>query len=91
MSDKFVALATGATGVSSVHLIQHLQKDNRFSKIYGVSRRPLYDVGGEVEHLKIDLLNYDKVVAVLEEKGVNDGKLLKPSGRYSYQDCLCVA
>ena len=71
---RFVALCTGATGISSVHLIRHLQQDPRFTKIYGVSRRDLYDVDTtHVEHVKLDLLDSQKVKEELKSKGVSDG------------------
>ena len=72
---RFVALCTGATGISSVHLIRHLQQDPRFSKIYGVSRRELYDVDTtHVEHVKLDLLDSQKVKEELKSTGVSDGR-----------------
>lgn len=74
---RFVALCTGATGISSVHLIRHLQQDPRFSKIYGVSRRELYDVDTtQAEHIKLDLLDSKKVKEVLKSQGVSDGVYL---------------
>lgn len=72
--NRFVALCTGATGISSVHLIRHLQQDPRFSKIYGVSRRELYDVDTtHAEHIKLDLLDSQKVKEELKSRGVSDG------------------
>ena len=71
--DKFVALCTGATGISSVHLIRHLHEDPRFGKIYGVSRRDLYDVPSDVKHIKLDLLDPHKVKDELKSKGIKDG------------------
>lgn len=77
VGNRFVALCTGATGISSVHLIRHLQKDPRFSKVYGVSRRELYDVDStHAEHIKLDLLDSQKVKEVLKSKGVSDGMCL---------------
>ena len=71
---RFVALCTGATGISSVHLIRHMQQDRRFSKIYGVSRRELYDVDtSHVKHIKLDLLDSQKVKEELRSQGVSDG------------------
>ena len=73
--NRFVALCTGATGISSVHLIRRLQKDSRFSKVYGVSRRELYDVDtAHVQHIKLDLLDPQKVKDELKAKGVSDGE-----------------
>ena len=72
--NRFVALCTGATGISSVHLIRHLQQDPRFSKIYGVSRRELYDADTtHAEHIKLDLLDSQKVKEELKSRGVSDG------------------
>lgn len=72
--NRFVAMCTGATGISSVHLIRHLQQDARFSKIYGVSRRELYDVDTtHAEHIKLDLLDAQKVKEELKSRGVSDG------------------
>lgn len=57
--------------------MRHLHKDPRFGKVYGVSRRDLYDVPTEhIEHVKLDLLNPQKVKEELSSKGVNDGKTL---------------
>ncbi|KAL3141758.1 hypothetical protein ABBQ32_004438 [Trebouxia sp. C0010 RCD-2024] len=71
--NRFVALCTGATGISSVHLIRRLQQDSRFSKVYGVSRRELYDVDtANVQHIKLDLLDSQKVKDELKAKGVSD-------------------
>lgn len=83
--NRFVALCTGATGISSVHLIRRLQQDSRFSKVYGVSRRELYDVDtAHVQHIKLDLLDSQKVKDELKAKGVSDGKscraVLRKSG-----------
>lgn len=78
---QFVALCTGATGISSVHLIRRLQQDSRFSKVYGVSRRELYDVDtAHVEHIKLDLLDSQKVKDELKAKGVSDGKCCRSRG-----------
>lgn len=83
--EKFVALCTGATGISSIHLLRHLHKDPRFGKIYAVSRRDLYDVPVEhLEHIKLDLMDPQKVKDELKSKGVNDGTyfaMMRP--------CLC--
>ena len=72
--EKFVALCTGATGISSIHLVRHLLKDDRFGKVYGVSRRDLYDLPtAHVEHVKLDLLDAQKVKDELKSKGIKDG------------------
>lgn len=74
--EKFVALCTGATGISSIHLVRHLLKDARFGKVYGVSRRDLYDLPvAHVEHVKLDLLDPQKVKDELKSKGIKDGTL----------------
>ena len=84
---RFVALCTGATGISSVHLIRHLQQDPRFSKIYGVSRRELYDVDTtHVEHIKLDLLDSERVKEELNSRGVSDGGYCCSTCRY----CLVI-
>ncbi|KAL0042826.1 hypothetical protein WJX79_000975 [Trebouxia sp. C0005] len=71
--EKFVALCTGATGISSIHLVRHLLKDARFGKVYGVSRRDLYDLPvAHVEHVKLDLLDPQKVKDELKSKGIKD-------------------
>ena len=71
---KIVALCTGATGISSIHLMRHMHKDPRFGKIYGVSRRDLYDVPvGDIEHIRLDLLEPQKVKEELKSRRVNDG------------------
>ena len=54
---NYVALVTGATGISSVHLIRQLAKNPDFKHVLGVSRRPLYEVPSEVQHVKLDLLH----------------------------------
>ena len=72
--EKFVALCTGATGISSIHLVRRLLKDDRFGKVYGVSRRDLYDLPvAHVEHVKLDLLDAQKVRDELKSKGIKDG------------------
>ena len=72
--EGLVALCTGATGVSSVHLLRRLHEDPRFRKLYGVSRRDLYDLPeGAVEHIKLDLLNPENVKQELKSKGIKDG------------------
>lgn len=83
--NRFVALCTGATGISSVHLIRRLQQDSRFSKVYGVSRRELYDVDtANVQHIKLDLLDSQKVKDELKAKGVSDGKYC----RSAWEPCI---
>lgn len=70
---KIVALCTGATGISSIHLMRHMHKDPRFGKIYGVSRRDLYDVPvGDIEHIRLDLLEPQKVKEELKSRRIND-------------------
>lgn len=72
--EKFVALCTGATGISSIHLVRRLLKDDRFGKVYGVSRRDLYDLPvAHVEHVKLDLLDAQKVKDELKSKDIKDG------------------
>ncbi|DBB11402.1 TPA: hypothetical protein ACH3X3_006818 [Trebouxia sp. C0006] len=71
--EKFVALCTGATGISSIHLVRRLLKDDRFGKVYGVSRRDLYDLPvAHVEHVKLDLLDAQKVKDELKSKDIKD-------------------
>ncbi len=76
--EKFVALCTGATGISSIHLVRRLLKDDRFGKVYGVSRRDLYDLPvAHVEHVKLDLLDAQKVKDELKSKDIKDGTFSK--------------
>lgn len=85
---QFVALCTGATGISSVHLIRRLQQDSLFRKIYGVSRRDLYDVDTErVEHIKLDLLDPQKVKEELKRNGVSDGEFCRSAWRPHFLKC----
>ena len=75
-TEKIVALCTGATGVSSLHLMRHMQDDPRFSKIYGVGRRDLYDIDtskSNLQQLKLDLLDAEKVKSELKAQGITDG------------------
>ena len=71
--EGYVALCTGATGVSSVHLLRHLHEDSRFKKAYGVSRRDLYDLPEAIEHIKLDLLDAEAVKNQLKSKGIKAG------------------
>ncbi|KAK9810123.1 hypothetical protein WJX72_005112 [[Myrmecia] bisecta] len=49
-----------------------LAADHRFGKIYAVSRRQLYDVPENTQHLCLDLLDADRVKQALSDQGVRD-------------------
>lgn len=75
-AENIVALCTGATGVSSLHLMRHMQDDPRFTKIYGVARRDLYDIDtskSNLQQLKLDLLDAENVKSELKAQGITDG------------------
>jgi hypothetical protein len=67
------AIVVGATGMSGQHQIDELSlSPQRWSKVYALSRgKPVFDEGGNVEWVKVDLSgDAEKVAEVLREGGV---------------------